>query len=255
MKVLIADDELLARKRLTRLISELAEVELVGECSSGDEVLARLVGDEAPAVDVLLLDIRMPGLSGLETKAVLGDDGPYVVFVTAHEDHAVEAFDVGAVDYLLKPVDLDRLRRALDRAARLLGLEAKASTTTSDRPNGDPSDRLAVQTRDGVVLLDPAEIDCAVLDSELVTLWTARGDFIVDQSLQRLEERLAAPGPGCEFVRAHRRVLINLGRVQRFASLSTGGYDAWFSGRDGEPARSVPVSRQAARALRRRFGL
>lgn len=257
MKVLIADDELQARKRLARLITEISGAVLVGECSSGDEVIARLQGDEASAVDVLLLDIRMPGIDGIEAKARLGDEGPYVVFVTAHEDHAVEAFDVGAVDYLLKPVDLDRLRRALARVGRLLGLDASSSSTAEPdvEHSGDPPGRLAVQTREGVVLVDPSEIDCAVLDAELVTLWTARGDFLVDQSLQRLEERLAARGPGCEFVRAHRRVLINLGRVERFVSLSTGGYDAWFVGRDGAPARSVPVSRQAARALRRRFGL
>jgi len=257
MNVLIADDELQARKRLTRLLAGISDVTLVGECRSGDEVLAQL-GDPHrcdPTVDVLLLDIRMPGLSGLETKALLGDEGPYVIFATAHEEHALEAFDVGAVDYLLKPVEPAKLARALDRAARMLGLrDAAVDAPAGQARDPDSAERLAVETRSGVVLLEPSEIDCAVLDAELVTLWTQRGDFIVDQSLQRLEERLSARGPGCDFVRAHRRVLLNLARVQRFESLPTGGYDAYFDVPAGG-SRSAPVSRQAARALRRRFGL
>lgn len=260
MRILIADDELQARKRLQRLLSAMPEVDLAAVCSSGDEVVATLGGDEPVDVDVALLDIRMPGLSGLETKALLGEDGPYVVFVTAHEEHALEAFDVGAVDYLLKPVDAARLARALERARRMLGLgggldgaEANGVGETSTGP-----ERLAVETRDGVVLLDPAEIQCAVLEAELVTLWTARGDFLVDQSLQRLEDRLGHRAPGADFVRAHRRVLLNLEQVGRLESLPTGGYRAWFETNGGagpQAQRSAPVSRQAARALRRRFGL
>ncbi len=113
LKVLIADDEQLARARLTRLLSALPEVELVGEATDGDEVLPRL---REGGVDLVLLDIQMPKLTGTEALALWPKDGPRVVFCTAHAEHAVKAFDAGAVDYLLKPVEPARLKKALDRA-------------------------------------------------------------------------------------------------------------------------------------------
>ncbi|MEZ4382167.1 MAG: response regulator, partial [Nannocystaceae bacterium] len=114
LRILIADDEALARRRLLRLLGELPGVEVAGECSSGAEVLAAL--DGGAEVDVVLLDIRMPGLSGIETGALFPDDGPEIIYTTAYGEHALAAFDVGAVDYLLKPIDALKLRRALERA-------------------------------------------------------------------------------------------------------------------------------------------
>ena len=107
LQVLIADDEEIARKRLTRLVQLLPETEVCGECQNGEQVLARA---RAGGVDVILLDIQMPGLSGMEALELLPPDGPYVIFCTAHSQHAVRAFDAGAVDYLLKPIEAARLR-------------------------------------------------------------------------------------------------------------------------------------------------
>src|SRR5262245_37397818 len=106
VRVLIADDEQMARRRVARLLTDIAGVAVVGECESGEELLARL---EHQDVDVVLLDVQMPGMTGIEAKTRLGEDAPYVIFVTAHPDHAVAAFDVGAVDYVLKPVEAERL--------------------------------------------------------------------------------------------------------------------------------------------------
>src|SRR5512140_1979204 len=146
LRVLIADDELLARKRLTRLVAALPEVELVGECASGEEVLARV---REQKVDVLLLDIQMPGLTGLDAMALLPADGPYVIFCTAHPDHAVQAFDVGAVDYVLKPIEAGRLQKAIERAAAQLAQRPPpANASSADAP------RLAIPTRHGIVLVD-----------------------------------------------------------------------------------------------------
>ena len=116
MRVLLADDELIARKRLARLLAAIDDVTVVGECDSGVAVLERV---KETGVDVVLLDIQMPNLGGLETIALLPEDGPLVVLCTAHPDHAVDAFEHGAVDYILKPVEGARLKKALARRGRI----------------------------------------------------------------------------------------------------------------------------------------
>ncbi len=235
--VLLADDELLARRRLARLLAELPGVTLVGECSSGQELLATLARGDLD-VDLVLLDINMPGLTGLETGALLPEDGPYIIFITAHEEHALAAYDLGAVDYLLKPIDAVRLGKALQRARRRLGAQASAPAAELVR--------LPVSTRQGIRLLDPRELSHATFDGELVTLYTRGGPLLTDFSLQDLEERL----PTGVFERVHRRALINLEQLACLDPLETGGYTARMQ--DGG---LVPISRQAARRLRRRLGL
>ncbi len=239
LKVLVADDEQLARARLTRLLSAMPGVEVVGEAKDGDEVLAAL--KRSPELDLVLLDVQMPKLTGVEAMALWPADGPMVIFCTAHAEHAVKAFDTGAVDYLLKPVEADRLKRALERAAdrdqrARFGSEVKTHQLS----------RLAVTTRQGVVLLDPATITHATLDDELVTVFTTTASHLTDFTLQDLVERL----PAGKFERVHRRALLNLEAVARLEPLETGGYLARTHG-----GHSVEVSRQAARDLRRRLGL
>jgi two-component system LytT family response regulator len=113
LRVLVADDEMLARKRLLRLLAALPEVEVLGECADGGEALDRV---RQGGVDALLLDIHMPNLTGMEAMQLLPQPAPYVIFCTAHADQAVQAFDLGAVDYLLKPVEAARLEKELERA-------------------------------------------------------------------------------------------------------------------------------------------
>ena len=241
LRVLIADDELLARKRLTRLLSAMPGVELLGACASGEEVLARV---QQGGVDVVLLDIHMPGLTGLEAMALLPAGGPYVIFCTAHSSHAVEAFDAGAIDYVLKPVEAARLQKALERAATQQARQRFAQE--AHRQKERRATRLAIPTRRGIVLVDPREVSHAVLDAELVTVFTSQGDFLTDFTLQELEEKLP---PGL-FERVHRRALLNLDHVVRLEPLETGGYRAWT-----HRGHAVDASRQVARTLRRRFGL
>jgi two-component system LytT family response regulator len=245
LRVLVADDEAIARKRLVRLLAAMPDVVIAGECADGNEVLGRVRGG---AIDVVLLDIQMPELNGLEALQLFPADGPVVVFCTAHEAHAVAAFDVGAIDYLLKPVEAARLRRALDRARardgrdryrdELVRLQARARET--------PLQRLALPTRQGVTLVDPAEVTHATLDGELVTVHTTAGEYLAALSLQELESRL----PRERFARVHRRALLNLAHVVRLEPNEIGGFVART--RDGKP---IEVSRQAARELRRRLGL
>ncbi len=238
LRVLVCDDELMARKRIARIVSELPGIEAVLECSSGEEALKTL-GEED--VDVAILDIHMPGLSGLETTARMPEERPYVVFLTAFPEHALEAFDVGAVDYVLKPADEARIEKALARARGFLDGPQKPE------PASDAArKRLAIPTKGGVLLIAPDEISHAVFDGALVTVHTRDKKLLTDHTLQELEERL----PAASFERVHRRALLNLDHVERLEPLATGGYVAHL-----RSALRVDISRQSARKLRRRLGL
>jgi two-component system LytT family response regulator len=246
LRVLIADDEEIARRRLARLLALIPGVSVCGECQDGEEVLRRV---KAGGVDVLLLDIQMPGLSGLEAIGLLPEDGPYVIFCTAHAEHAVQAFEVGAVDYLLKPIEPARLQKALDRARSREAVRAfheAARRHRAEPPAAAALRRLAVPTRQGIVLLDPREISHAVLEGELVTIHAGGATVITDDSLQDLQAKL----PAAAFERVHRRALLNLEHVARLEPSDSGGFVART-----HRGQAVEISRQAARDLRKRLGL
>lgn len=246
LRVLIADDEEIARKRLTRLVKLIPDTEVCGECRDGEQVLERA---RAGGVDVILLDIQMPGLSGMEALELLPADGPYVIFCTAHSEHAVRAFDAGAVDYLLKPIEAARLQKALERARSREAVKRFHQELLSQRqkaPSKGELARLAVPTRHGIVLIDPELISHAVLDGELVTLFTAQGKYLTDFALQDLQDKL----PPSKFERVHRRALLNLEAVARLEPNEVGGFTAHT-----HRGETVEVSRAAARVLRRKLGL
>ncbi len=227
----IVEDEPLARRTLKDFLAEIDWVELAGEAENGDEGV-RLLREVRP--QLVFLDVQMPGLSGIDTKAVLADGGPYVIFATAHPEHAVRAFDVGASDYVLKPIDALRLRVAVERAKKHL-----------ERPRAPAAPpRLAIETRAGVVLLSIDDVTHATFDGTLVTVHADR-PYMTALSLADLEKR--APDA---LERVHRRALLNLAHVARLELQPSGGYIAHLA-RGG----SVEVSRQAARRLRRRLGL
>ncbi len=247
LRVLIADDELLARRRLTRLLGALPDVELVAICKSGEEVLTEITQREAdpqsPSLDLLLLDIQMPGLTGIDVSELLptdtGGNVPVVVFVTAHPEHALDAFRVGARDYLLKPIDLERLRRMIDR---IRGRHDTPDPTT----NSDFRARLAIAGPRGVRLIRSETISHAIFDGTAVIIHTGERRLFSNGSLSDLERRLDPE----RFVRVHRRALINLDFVELLEPTETGGFIARLMSGD-----RVEVSRQAARRLRRRLGL
>jgi two-component system LytT family response regulator len=236
LRVALVDDELVARRRLARLVEAQHDVELVGSYASARELLAALPTLQA---DVVLLDIQMPELTGLEASALIdAQGGPYVIFVTAHSEHALEAFERGALDYLLKPLDEVRLGRALARVRRARGGAVAAPTSAPER--------LALSTHRGVLMLDPASIDHAAYDGQLVTLRVGDRDLVCDWSLAELEARV----PDAALLRVHRRYLLNLRAVDRLEPLADGGYIAHT-----KAGAQVPIARQAARALRRRLDL
>lgn len=235
LRIAVVDDEAIARKRLIRMASELGDVDVVLACESGEALLDML---ESTNVDVVLIDIQMPGLNGLETHAKLGRDAPYLIYVTAHPEHAIDAYDAGAIDYVLKPVEEARLARAIERARGWLD-RATQSLASIDR-----AARIAVETRDGILLVPHEQISHASYDGQLVTLRVEARDVVTARSLAELEAQLAPHG----FERVHRRYLLNLHRVTRLEDHASGGYTAHC-----DNGASVPVSRQAARQLRRRL--
>lgn len=243
LRLLVCDDELMARKRVLRLASETEGVESVVECDSGEKVLEVLGRED---VDVAILDVNMPGLSGIETVLQMPEERPYVVFLTAHPEHAVAAFDVGAVDYLLKPVDEARLAKALARARQFLDGPAPPAASPALGSGERKLGKLAIATHGGAALVSPADVTHATFDGALVTVHTAARAILTDDTLQELEAKLPA-GP---FERVHRRAILNLEHVDRLESVDSGGYVAVLS-----TGKRVDVSRQSARRLRRRLGL
>jgi two-component system LytT family response regulator len=243
LRILVCDDELMARKRVLRLLGELGGIEATLECESGEQVLARLREDD---IDVAILDVNMPGMSGIETVLAMPEERPYIVFLTAHPEHAVKAFEVGAVDYVLKPVDDARLSKAIERARTFLdsGASGRGEAESGSAPK---LTKLAIATHDGAALVSPADVTHATFDGTLVSVHTSTRTILTDDTLQDLETKL---GPTGTFERVHRRAILNLDHVERLESVDSGGYVACLS-----TGKRVDVSRQSARKLRRRLGL
>lgn len=247
LRVLFADDEEMARTRMRRLLSALPELTIVGEARSGQEVLALL--DDVD-VDLAVLDVRMGLVSGLDAAARAADLGVEVIVTTAHRDHAVDAFDRGVVDYLLKPIDAARLAVAIERVrSRRAPLDDAASALVRPELGSAPSiaesTRLALEVRGEIHLIAAADVTHAVFTDTLVEVHSVgRGPQLTELSLTDIERRLP------HLFRAHRRALVSIAHIHRLRPLGTGGYVAILA--DGA---EVPVSRQAARELRRRLGL
>jgi len=208
-RVLIVDDEALARERVRTLLSSAPGVTVVGECSGGREAVETIIAERP---DLVFLDIQMPDLNGFEVlEAVAPEWLPAVVFVTAHDEYALRAFDVHAIDYLLKPIEPERFTRALGRARaaggqKLLDLLDAVGT------------RLVIRAKGKISLLDPAEIDWIEADGKHARLHVGRETHVIRQQLKRLEQRLAPHG----FVRVHRSAIVNVDRIKEL--------EPWFHG-------------------------
>jgi DNA-binding LytR/AlgR family response regulator len=243
VRVLVVDDEPLARGRLLRMLGGLAGVEPVGEATTGREALDK-IAELAP--DCVLLDVRMPGLDGLEVAKA--SDVP-VIFTTAHDDYAVEAFELAAVDYLLKPVRRERLLRALDKVrrgaaagpARLDALFERFLASSGPAPLA----RISARCGDAVHLFDPAEIVRFTAAGGYTSFRREGREFLLDESLNQLEERLVPLG----FLRVHRAELVRLDAVRALHG-EHGSTEIELS--DGQRA---PVSRRLVAELRRRLGI
>jgi two-component system, LytTR family, response regulator len=223
IRVLIVDDEPPARAKIRRLLSADPEVELAGEAQSGFEAVEEI---DRLQPDLVFLDVQMPGLDGFGVLAELGGQAmPAIVFVTAFDEYAIRAFEVNAVDYLLKPFDADRFRAALDRAKgriRRMGteeLDRRLRTLLAEvRPRPAPIQRLLVPAGQKQIVLDVGGIDWMDAEQNYVRLHVGKTSYLVRGSLTGLEERLDPT----RFIRIHRSRIVNIERVREIHPWSHG---------------------------------
>lgn len=226
IRVVVVEDEPLARQHLTDMLSELPGIEVVAAVENGRKGLA-VIAEQKP--DAVFLDIEMPGVKGIELMQLLPEPKPAVVFVTAYPQHAVEAFAGGAVHYLLKPISRVGVAQAISRI----------------RPKDEPLQRewrrIPVRRKSGTRLLQPEEVDALVADLGDCVAWVAEGRLPVDGTLAFWEERLKDQG----FVRVHRNALVRINAIRELSS-------------DDDlvlPSGRIPVSRRRMEELRRTLGI
>lgn len=238
MKVLIVDDEAPARDRLQRLIDELDGFEVQGEAANGRQALEACIAD---APDILLMDIRMPGMDGIEAARHLTvmEAPPAVIFTTAYNEYALDAFDAEAIGYLLKPIRREKLEQALKRATRLSRPQLVAA-------GGDSSARtqICAKVREGLRMVPVKDIACFRADQKYVVVYHDGGEVLIDEPLKDLEEEFEE-----NFVRIHRNALVALDRLRSVRRDEDGGYLAVVEG----IAEPLSVSRRLAPALRKRL--
>jgi two-component system LytT family response regulator len=246
IRVLIVDDEAPARDRLKRLLADIEGVELIGQAEGGVQAV-EMIERESP--DLVLLDIQMPGLDGFGVIEAL-QDPPLVIFVTAYDEYAIRAFEVNALDYLLKPFSRERLEKAVRRAQEALTEEQDfalrlGALLESLATQGRYLTRLAVRDRDRIRVLDVDEMDWIGIEDEQVMVHVGDRAYLIRRTLTELEARLDP----AHFFRAHRSAIVNLSRVKEVIP--------WFKGSHKlrlTTGAEVELSRARARALRKILG-
>lgn len=220
IRTLIVDDEPLSRRRLQRFLQSAPDVEVVAECGDGNAAVAA-IQEHKP--DLVFLDVQMPNLSGFDVLSTIGVERmPVVIFVTAFDTFAVQAFEAQALDYLLKPFGEDRVTKALERARTFLEGGAKRAyqdhlaellrTTDAGRNNA----RVLVRNGDRVLVLGAAEIDWVEAYGDYVRLHVGQQSHLLRSTLTEMEQRLKPEG----FARIHRSRLVNLDRIREFNTIS-----------------------------------
>jgi len=240
LKVLIVDDEPPARARLRSLLAEIEDVEVAGEASTAREALSH-THDLAP--DVVLLDVRMPGMDGLEAARHLNvlAEPPAVIFTTAFDQYAVEAFEAQAVGYLLKPVRKEQLAAALTRAGRLTRVQLQKLAAAGD--TGRRS-HIGARNREGLRLIPLEEVQYFLADQKYTTVRHLKGEDLIEDSLRLLESEF-----GNSFVRIHRNALVGVKYLERIERQADGQYFVHLRGCEAP----LQVSRRMAGELKERF--
>jgi two-component system LytT family response regulator len=234
-RVLVVDDEPLARSNLSVLLRRDPEVEIVGECGSGQERLEQI---RSRKPDLVFLDVQMPELDGFDVLEMLGNDLPRaVIFVTAFDHYALRAFEAGALDYLLKPFDNARFARTLARAKERI-LDSK------DKPAR--ADRLAIKSAGQILFLKTSEIDWIEAADYYACLHVGSKSHLLRRSMSELERDLATE----EFCRIHRSAIVNLNRVRSLRLTEDGEYEVVL-----DSGNSLRMSRSYRKQLQARLGL
>ena len=243
LRAILVEDEDLARQILKEMLKSHPEVEIAGECANGFEAV-KMVPELKP--DLLFLDIRMPKLDGFEVLELIGPaDSMAVIFVTAYDQHALRAFEVHAVDYLLKPFAAERFEAALERAKRRLGQKSlpppPAEVAAAVRENGRYAERIVVKDGTRVQIIPVAKLDYAEAQDDYVALATQGKKYLKSQTISGLESALDPRN----FLRIHRSYIVNLERVAKLEPYSKDSHVAILH--DGT---RLPVSRAGYGRLR-----
>jgi two-component system, LytTR family, response regulator len=228
LRVVVADDEPIGRQRLVRLLQAEPDTEILAACADGEEAV-EAIREHAP--DVVLLDIQMPHLDGFEVVAALGEaHQPAVIFVTAHDQYALRAFEVHAFDYLLKPVEQDRLRDALARAVGPNAREPQGGSATrriltlleelNTRERGRGRERLVVRTPERAFFLRCETVDWVEAAGKFVHLHVGRAVHALRESMAELEQELDPT----RFLRISRSAIVNIDRIQEIQPWFQGDY-------------------------------
>lgn len=231
MKVLIVDDEPLGRTRLRRLLNALPDIKVAGEADNGHQALAAV---DHLQPDVVLMDIRMPGLDGLSAARQLAEraQAPAVIFCSAYDEYAIEAFEANAIGYLLKPVSQEKLAQALAKAQRLsqpqIALLSQHGAQSDRNAQSSPSfssiqgaarTQLSAKSRRGIELLPFADARYFIADHKYVTAFHTGGELLLDDTLRELEDEF-----GARLLRVHRNALVVLEHIQGLERVELGQY-------------------------------
>jgi two-component system LytT family response regulator len=224
IKALIVDDEPLSRRKIREFLRNDGEIQVVGECGNGVEAVSAVRGCEP---DLLFLDVQMPGMDGFAVLEELKSDRlPFVIFVTAYDKYAVQAFEVRALDYLLKPFHRERFARATDRAKAQIRADGADLTgqirelIQELRPQVRYLERLLIKNAGTVFFLKVDEIDWISAEENYVRLHCGRTSYLLREKISKLEGQL---DPG-RFRRIHRSTIVNLDRIDRLHTASHGDY-------------------------------
>jgi two-component system response regulator AlgR len=240
MRIMIVDDEKLARERLRELLHEIGGHTVIGEAANGHEAVER-ASELNP--DVVLMDIRMPGMDGLEAAMhLMGmDEPPIVIFTTAYDQHALHAFEVNAVDYLLKPIRKDRLAAALDKAKKLTLEQLQDVNAAQESPQART--HISVHLRGNIRLVPVKDILYFMADSKYVTIRTPGEEHLIEDSLVNLEKEFGEK----MFLRIHRNALVATDYIKGIEKSPAGNWQVALKGSD----KRLDVSRRHAAAVRR----
>lgn len=243
MDILIVDDEPLARQRLLRMIDRIDGCQVVAEAGRAEEVMAAISQHDP---DVVLMDVRMPGEDGLSLAWRIAEleDPPALIFCTAFDQYALEAFGTQAVGYLLKPVKAEHLQEALAKASRLNKLQRARLADSSVAPAEPRKSHIRVKTRRGIELLAVAEIRCFIADQKYVTAIHPAGEHLLDETLKQLEDAF-----GDRFVRVHRNALVALEHMEAMEKNDQGQYHIRLTGIPQTPL----ISRRHASQVKKAF--
>lgn len=255
-RAVVVDDEDLGRRGVVSRLARMPGVEVVAECSGGREAIETV---RRLKPDLLFLDVQMPGVDGFDVVGALsGEASPHVIFVTAHDRYAVRAFEVHALDYLLKPIDDERfdetVRRALETISRnrdgevgrkVAAVVAEMLTKGGER-RAPPPDRYVVRTGGKMTFVRHAEIDWVEAEGDYVRLHAGANSWLVRETMARAEKNLGSR----KFLRIHRSSIVNVDRIQELCSLENGDYSVHL--RDGRELRLSRTYRDAVERLTQR---